>query len=173
MTTRRALLASLGLCALSSQFGACAQQPDKIRRIGFLGTRSRSMPSIPGAVENIFVQGMRDLGYVDGKNIIIEWRFADYKFERLASLAAELVRLNPEVIVTHATPAVQALHLATRTIPIVSASMGDPIASGFAASLGRPGGNITGLSIMSTDVSPKQIELLKTMVPALSHVAFL
>jgi len=116
---------------------------------------------------------MRDLGYADGKNLVIEWRYADGKFDRLPGLAAELVRMKLEVIVTHSTPATQALQRATSTIPIVFASSGDPVGRGLAASLARPGGNITGLSIITPDVYPKQLELLKLIMPALSRAAFL
>jgi len=103
----------------------------------------------------------------------MEWRFADGKYERLPGLAADLVRLNPEVIVTHSTPATEALQRATKTIPIVFGSATDPVASGFAMSLARPGGNITGLSLMNIDVSQKYLELLKTLVPRLSRAAVL
>src|SRR2546426_12737706 len=103
----------VGLCALAMPLGAFAQQQDKIRRIGFLAVRSRSTPSNPEVFYDAFTQGMRDLGYVEGKNLVIEWRFADGKFERLPALAAELVRLNVEVIVTHANPPIEALKRAT------------------------------------------------------------
>ncbi len=116
---------------------------------------------------------MRELGYVDGGNIAIEWRFADGHYERLPGLAAELVGLNPEVLVTYSTPATQALRHATSTIPIVSALMGDPVRSGFATSLARPGGNVTGLSTIPADVSSKYIELLKLMMPKLTRIAVL
>ena len=116
---------------------------------------------------------MRELGYVEGKNLVIEWRFADGKYERLSGLAVELVRMKVEVIVTHGTPATQAAQKATSTIPIVTAALIDPVGGGYAASLARPGGNITGLSVITIDVSPKHVELLKTMVPRLSRVAVL
>lgn len=161
----------LGLLALGAAPLITNAQQSGVRRIGFLGARSRSTPSNPDVYYQAFVQGMRDLGYVEGKNLVIEWRFADNKYDRLSPLAAELVSVKPEVIVTHSTPATEALHRATSTIPIVSAASGDPVGSGFAASLARPAGNITGLSIITTDLGPKQIELLKTMVPTLSRVA--
>ena len=169
---RRRLLIALGAGALTATLGAFAQPPGKVRRIGGLAVRSRSTPSNPEIFYDSFTQGMRELGYVEGKNIVIEWRFADSKFERLPGLAAELVRLNPEVIVTHSTPATEALQRATRTIPIVT-NVNDPVGSGFAASLARPGGNITGMSIISADLSPKQLELLQAIVPKLSRVAVL
>ena len=120
-----------------------------------------------------FVDGMRELGYVEGKNLVIEWRFADGKFERLPRLAAELVRLKPDVIVTHSTPATEALQHATSTIPLVASPVGDPVGRGFAATFAKPGGNITGTSLMTVDLIPKQLELLKTIVPGLSRVAVL
>jgi putative tryptophan/tyrosine transport system substrate-binding protein len=170
---RRRLLIALGAGALAAPLSAFAQQPGKVRRIGFLGARSRSTQSNPDVYYDAFVQGMRELGYVEGKNLVIEWRFADGKYERLPGLAAELVRLKPEVIVTHSTPATKALQQATSTIPIVTAAVGDPVGSSMAASLAHPGGNITGLSTIATDVSTKHLELLKTMVPVLSRTAVL
>jgi putative ABC transport system substrate-binding protein len=152
---------------------ARAQEQGKIRRIGFLAPLSRSTPSHPDIYYDAFMQGMRELGYVEGRNLVIEWRFADGRFERLSGLAAELVRMNVDVIVTHSTPAIQALRRATSTVPIVFAVVFDPVGSGFAASLARPGGNITGLSVIDVDPSPKRLELLKTMLPALSRVAVL
>jgi putative tryptophan/tyrosine transport system substrate-binding protein len=169
MNRRDAVIALLALG--TSPFAAFAQQAGKVWRIGFLAARSRSTPSNPDVYYDAFVQGMRELGYIEGKNIVIEWRFADQKYERLPELAAELVRLNPEVIVTHATPATKALQRATTIIPIVFAAIGNPQGSGIVASLARPGGNITGMSLMDLDVSPKHLELLKTMVPALSRAA--
>ena len=171
MTTRRAFLVALGAGALAAPFPALAQQAP--RRIGFLGARSRSTSSNPDVYVDAFVLGMRELGYVEGRNLVIEWRFADGKDERLPALAAELVRANVELIVTHTTPGTQAAQRVTRTIPIVMANANDPIGSGFAASLARPGGNITGLSNVSVDLSPKYLELLRIMVPALSRVAVL
>ena len=116
---------------------------------------------------------MRELGYVEGRNFVIEWRFADGKYERLASLAAELVRMKVDIIVTGGTAANRAAQQATTTIPIVNAAMIDPVGNGFAASLARPGGNITGLSLATTDVSPKHFELLKIMLPKVTRVAAL
>ena len=172
MIARRKLLISLSLSILSPAFPSLAQQP-KVRRIGFLAVHSRSTQAKPDVYYDAFVQGMRELGYVEGKNLVIEWRFADGKYERLPDLADVLVQMKLEVIVTHSTPAIQALQRATSTIPIVTAAVGDPVGSGFAASLARPGGNITGLSVIALEVSPKRLELLKTMMPTLSRVAFL
>ena len=144
----------------------------RIRRIGALAFRSRSTPANPEVFYDSFTRGMRDLGYVEGKNLATEWRFADGQHARLPGLAAELVQMKVEVVVTHSTPDTKALLQATRTIPIVT-SVFDPVGDGFAASLARPGGNITGLSIMAIDLSPKQVELLKALVPGNPRIAFL
>ncbi len=170
MLTRRELLVGFGLSTLSSSFPILAQQA-KVARIGILSARSRSTSSNPDPFFDAFVHGMRELGYVEGKNLTVEWRYADGKHERLPALAAELVQLKPDVIVTHATPAVHALKRTTNTIPIVMTSVNDPVGSGFVANLARPGGNITGLTLLTIDLNPKQLELLQIMVPALSRVA--
>jgi putative ABC transport system substrate-binding protein len=172
MNRRRKLLAALGLCALAAPIGAFAQQMT-VRRIGFLYVRSRPTPQHPDALLDAFVRAMRELGYVEGKNLVIEWRFADSKFERLPGLAAELIRLKPEVIVTHAIPAIEALKRATSSIPIVMTSFADPVRDGFVVSLARPGRNITGLSLMNIDLTPKRLELLKLIVPTSSRTAVL
>ena len=173
MTTRRTFLIAVGAGAWAAPFASFAQQQGKVRRIGFLAVRFRSTPANPEVYYDAFVQGMRDLGYVEGKNLVIEWRFADGKLERVPDFAAEIVRAKVEVIVTHGTQATQVAQRATSTIPIVTAAVGDPVGSGFAASLARPGGNITGLSTITTDVTGKQIEFLKAMMPKLSRLAFL
>jgi putative ABC transport system substrate-binding protein len=146
---------------------------NKPRHIGFLGVRSRSTPSNPDVYYDAFVQAMHELGYVEGRDLVIEWRFADSNYQRLPMLAIELVQMNVEVIATHSTTATKAAQRATSTIPIVTASTGDPLYEGFAASLAHPGGNITGFSMMNFDLTPKHIELLKAMVPQLSRVAAL
>ena len=149
---------------------ADAQQPKKLPRIGFLSAASSS--AISARVE-AFRQGLRELGYVEGKNIFIEWRFAEGKSDRLASLAAELVRLKVDVIVAEAPTSTRSAKQATVTIPIVMMFDDDPVGSGFVASLARPGGNITGLSTLSPEISGKQLELLKEIVPKLSRVGVL
>lgn len=116
---------------------------------------------------------MRELGYAEGHNLVIEWRFADGNYERLSGLATDLVQLKPELIMTHSTPATEALRRATSTIPIVATGVGDPVRSGLVTSLARPEGNITGLSIITTDVSAKYVELLQILIPKLSRAAFL
>ncbi len=163
---RRKLLFATG-ALLVIPVAAIAQHPGKISRIGFLGLRSRASDYAA------FTQGMRELGYVDGKNLVIEWRLADGQFDRLPGMAAELVRMKVEIIVTQSTPAVGAAKQATSAIPIVIASSADPVEAGFVASLARPGGNITGLSLSNVELTPKQLEMLIAMVPKLSRVAVL
>jgi putative ABC transport system substrate-binding protein len=158
---------------LAAPLASLAQQQDKLRRIGFLSARTRPAPQNPEPYFPVFVQAMRELGYVDGRNLAIEWRYADGKFERLAGLAAELVGAKVEVIVTHLSAGAVAAHGATRTIPIVSLSLGDPVGFGMAASLGRPGGNVTGLVLVVEDIYPKQIELLRVMLPKATRLAVL
>jgi len=147
-----------------------AQQEQKVRRIGFLSGVSRSFLS---SRIDAFRLGLRDLGYVEGKNIAIEWRFAEGKADWLTSLAGELVRLKVEVIVTAAPLPTNAAKKATGTIPIIMAFDDDPVGSGFVTSLARPGGNITGLSTQASDIGGKQLELLKEIVPKLSRLAVL
>ena len=145
-----------------------AQQPKKVPRIGYLSALS---PSANAARIEGFRQGLRELGHVEGKNIVIEWRFAEGKRERLAELAAELVRLKLDIIVTGGPAATRPAKEATVTIPIVMAFDSDPVGSGFVASLARPGGNITGLATLAPEISGKQLELLREIVPRLSRVA--
>jgi len=169
MNRRNTLFALLvlGLAPLVSH----AQQQDKVWRVGFL-TQRRRPDSIDSDFIGAFPRGMRELGYVEGKNLVIEWRFDD-RSERLPDLAAELVRLKLDVIVSGSSQAISALQKATTTIPIVMATSGDPIGSGFVKSLARPGGNITGFSNLTSDIGTKQLELLLGMVPKLSRVAVL
>lgn len=149
---------------------AQAQQPARIPRIGFLF--ALSAPVVSARIES-FRQGLRALGYVEGINIIIEWRSAEGKFDRLPALAAELARLKLDVIVTAGPAATRPARDATSTIPIVMGFDSDPVGSGFVASLARPGGNITGLSTLAPELSGKQLELLKETVPKLARVAVL
>jgi putative ABC transport system substrate-binding protein len=159
----------LGLTLASVRL-ADAQQPKKVPRIGFLVATSLSALA---ARTEAFRQGLRELGYVEGKNIIIEHRYAEGKLDRLPALAAELVRLKVYVIVASCPIPTRAVKEATNTIPIVMAQDQDPVGSGFVASLARPGGNITGLSTLSPELSGKRLELLKEFVPRLSRVAVL
>jgi putative ABC transport system substrate-binding protein len=121
----------------------------------------------------VFAKALRDIGYIEGTNLRIEWRYADGKYDRFPSMAAELVRMNVQAIVTEGTPSTEAAQRATRSIPIVAAVVADPVGSGFAASLGRPGSNITGLASISVDLGAKQMELLRAVVPNLSSIAVL
>ena len=146
-----------------------AQQPARIPRIGVLYGGSAS--SNTGRRE-AFQHGLRELGYVEGKNIVVEWRYADGKLDRLPELAAELVRLKVDAIFCTSTPVVQAAKKATTTVPIVSVS-GDPVGLGLVASLARPGGNVTGLANLTSELAGKRLELLKEVVPSVSRVAVL
>jgi putative ABC transport system substrate-binding protein len=145
-----------------------AQQPTKIPRIGFLITAPLS--AIPARTE-AFRQGLRELRYVEGENIVIEWRSAEGKLDRLPALAAELVRLKVDIIVSAGPQPTRAAKEATTTIPIVMAQDPDPVGNGFVASLARPGGNMTGLATLRPEISGKQLELLKEIIPKLSRVA--
>jgi putative ABC transport system substrate-binding protein len=171
MNNRRKLVIALGAGALVAPF-AFAQQQGKVWRVGFLSTRRVEISDSDFAYGS-FRQGMRELGYVEGKNLVIEWRSAEGKTERLPALAAELVRLNVDVIVAASTPGVAAAQKATTSIPIVMTSILDPVGSGFVASLAHPGGNITGLKNFFGELGPKQLEMLRSVVPKLTRVAIL
>jgi putative ABC transport system substrate-binding protein len=157
-------------CILLFALSVCAeaQQTTGVPRIGFLGASSRSFNS---ARIETFRQGLRDLGYLEGKNIAVEYRFADGKSDRLPELAAELVSLKVDVIVT--TPNASAAKNATKTIPIVFVAAGDPVAQGIVSSLARPGGNLTGLTVLAPELTGKRLELLKEASPRITRVAFL
>ena len=157
--------------AIAFVFGAAvaeAQQATKIPRIGFLSSLS---PATVSARMDAFRQGLRELGYVEGKNMVIEYRWAEGTIDRLPDLAAELVRLKVDVIVTGGPAVNPSAKNATSTIPIVMSFDNDPVGNGYAASLARPGGNITGLSTLAPEISGKQLELLKEIFPTLSRVA--
>jgi len=158
------LVALLALCSSASA------QPSKIPRLGYLTAASLSAFA---ARTEAFRQGLRELGHIEGKNIVIEYRYAEGKLDRMPALAAELVRLKVDVIVTGGSPTTLSAKEATVTIPIVMAGDADPVGSGVVASLARPGGNITGLSTLATDISGKRLELLKEILPRLSRVAVL
>jgi putative tryptophan/tyrosine transport system substrate-binding protein len=162
----------LALCAmlLALCLPAAAQQPTKIPRIGFLDAGS---PATTGHRAQAFVQGLRDLGYVEGENIVIEYRWAAGKLESLPALVEDVVRLRVDVIVSSATPAIRFAKEQITTIPIVMAGVTDPVGVGFVTSLARPGGNITGLTHLAPDLSGKRLELLKEVVPRLQRVAVL
>jgi putative ABC transport system substrate-binding protein len=161
---------ALALSAWLLALGVFAEAQPKVPRIGFLSAGSASTFS---PRDEAFRQGLRDLGYADGKNITIEYRFAEGKVERLPDLAAELVRLKVDVIVTSGVPQLLAAKQTTSTIPIVGGGAGDLVGAGLVSSLARPGGNITGLTSVSTDVVGKQLELLKESVPGLARVGVL
>ncbi len=173
MTLRRTFLGTLALGLLALPPGSFAEQPPaRIARIGFLGQTSASLSASVIRVEALRT-GLRDLGYVEGKNLTIEFRWAEGKHERLPDLAAELVRLKVDVIVTQGTPGALAAKQATATIPIVMPVVADPVATGLVASLARPGGNITGGSWVSHEVSAKRLELLRDAFPRTKRVAVL
>ena len=163
---------TLGTLLVALCTSADAQQPTgKISRIGYL---SPSFPTVDSTYSTIFRQGLRELGYTEGKNLAIEYRYAEAKLERLPDFAAELVRLRVDVIITiGGTPPALAAKNATTTLPIVFTAMGDPVTSGLVASLARPGGNITGLTILTPELSGKRLELLKEAFPKTSLVAVL
>ena len=170
MTTRRELLIALGAGALAWAGAARAQAPAKVRRMGLLSPFS---PSDTALGHQAFRQGLRDLGWVEGKNIKIEYRYAEGRSDRLPDLAGDLVRLKVDVIVASVNTDALVAQKATRAIPIVMVSAGDPVATGLVESLARPGGNVTGLSQMTVEIVGKRLELLKEMVPRLSRVAVL
>jgi putative ABC transport system substrate-binding protein len=161
----------LGLAFLAFVFVplADAQQPEKkVPRIGYLSLRAGIEPR-----EEAFLKGLREIGYVDGQNIVIEWRFAKGKEDLLPGLAAEIVQLKPVVVVAAGNQAVQAMKRVTTTIPIVFGQVSDPVGVGFVASLERPGGNITGLTTSASDLSRKRLQLVKESFPAVTRVALL
>ena len=166
---RRAFIATLAGGLLAAPLAPGAQPTGKIYRIGFLSPSTSADPSILDA----FREGLREFGYVEGRNIAIASRWAEGKYDRLPGLAAQLVGLKVDIIVATAVPAIRAAKEATRTIPIIMAVVVDPMATGLVASLARPGGNITGLSSMAPEVTGKQLEMLKEVVPKASLVAVL
>jgi putative ABC transport system substrate-binding protein len=171
MISRRALLSALGLSVVPAISGAFGQQ-HRVWRVGFLALPSRPNP-LEASRFGAFASGMRELGYIEGENLKIEWRFADGDIGRLAELAKELVGLKVDIIVAGATPVIRAAQKATTAIAIVMAANNDPVGSGFVESLVRPGGNITGLANLSTDLSPKLIDLLLSIAPKVSLVSVL
>jgi putative tryptophan/tyrosine transport system substrate-binding protein len=162
----------LTLCAMlfALCFSAEAQQPGKVPRIGFLGN---STAALEANLIEPFRDGLRDLGYVEGKNIVIEWRWAEGKYERFPALIAELIATKVDLIVTAGTPATIALKQATTTLPLVMIAVGDPVGSGLVASLAHPGGNLTGLTSISPELDGKRLELLREVIPKILHVAVL
>jgi putative tryptophan/tyrosine transport system substrate-binding protein len=166
---RRDFITLLGSAAVWWPLGARAQQTGNVYRIGFLtagASGARNTPGLPA-----FVGGLRQLGWIEGKNLLFEDRYAENRLDRLPGLAAELVRLNVDVIVAAGTLAPLAAKHVTLTIPIIMTSAGDPLGSGLVASLARPGGNVTGMSLMAPDLGAKRLELLKEVIPELARVA--
>jgi putative ABC transport system substrate-binding protein len=164
------LVATLAFSAIQGPILSYAQQLGKAPRIGFLGATSEAGL---GPRLEAFRQGLRDLGYVEGKNLVIEFRWAEGQYDRLPDLATELVGLRVAVVVTHGTPGTQAAKQATRTIPIVMAASGDAVATGLVAAIVRPGGNVTGATFFNPEVSAKRLELLKEAIPRIRRVAVL
>jgi putative ABC transport system substrate-binding protein len=164
------LVALLSLANPIGAAGAEAQQTANVRRIGYLSADDRSAGS---HLVTAFRQGLRDLGYVEGRSVIIEFRFAEGKYDRLSTLAADLVRQRVDVIMAFTIPATRAARNATTAIPIVFAQVLDPVGAGLVASLGRPGANVTGVSIMVEELGGKYLVLLKEVVPRISRVAVL
>ena len=172
MNRRRKLFLAFGIGALAAPLFAFAQQPaGKMFKVGFLGPASAEEYS---NWTDALRAGLRDLGYVEGKNLVIEWRWAEGKYARLPELAAELVRLKVDVIVTSGTPAARAAKEASAAVPVVAAEIGgDPVAEGIIASLARPGGNVTGSTFFSPELAAKRLELLKEISPGLTQAAAL
>ena len=167
---RRELITLLGGAAATWPLAAHAQQPARIPRVGFLGN---STAALEANLVGPFRDGLRELGYEEGRDIVIEYRWADGRYERFPALIAELIALKVDTIVTAGTPASLAVKNATTTIPLVMVAVGDPVATGLVASLARPGGNITGLTSISVEMEGKRLELLREVVPKVSHIAVL
>jgi putative ABC transport system substrate-binding protein len=166
--TKHIFALSLGAMLFALCSSAEAQQPTKIPRVGILFIGGRDQPHLEA-----FKQGLRERGYTEGKNIVLEYRYAEGKVDRLSSLAAELVQLNVDVIVTTSGNSARAATEATKTIPIVLTTGADPVKTGLAESLAKPRGNVTGLSIVEEDLSGKRVEILKETFPKMTRVAYL
>ena len=167
---RRDVLALLGGTPLLWTFAGRAQQSGKMARIGFLGNSTAALES---NLVGPFRDGLRDLGYEEGRNITIEYRWAEGKYDRFPSLVAELIAAKVDVIVTAGTPATLAVKKATASIPLIMVAVGDPIGTGIVASLAHPGGNITGLSSIAPELEGKRLELLREIIPKLANIAVL
>jgi putative ABC transport system substrate-binding protein len=167
---RREFITLLGGAAVAWPLAARAQQTGKVYRIGILETTSQALNSTN---LDAFRKGLHEFGYIEGQNLVIEYRSANGRDERFPSLATELVRLNVDLILTRGTPAALAAKYATTTIPIVLSGLGDPVANGVVASLAHPGANVTGLSASTTELQAKRLELLTELVPRVARIAFL
>jgi putative tryptophan/tyrosine transport system substrate-binding protein len=170
MTSRREFITLLGGAVTAWPLGARAQQPGKLPTIGYLGSAT---PASQGQWVAALVQRLRELGWIENRTIAIEYRWAEGRTERAAEIAAEFVRRKVDIIVTSSTAGAVAAMQATSIIPIVFAAAGDPVGTGLVASLARPGGNVTGLSIQQTDIAAKKLELLREVVPSLGRLAVL
>src|SRR5262245_60324801 len=169
---RREFITLIGGGVALGSLTASAQQSTKLRRIGFLAGGVRPA-RIEGTLYEGFPQGMRQRGYVEGKDFVIEWRFAEGKYERFADFAAEMVRLKVDAIVLGTPAAIRSVQEATSVVPIIMGFSTDPVGNGFVASLSHPGGNITGLASSTDDTVPKQLDLLAMVVPRLRHFGLL
>ena len=164
-----AIVVALTVCGSRAE----AQQPGKIPRIGYLAQRNKPTPATPDPAAEAFRQGLRDIGYVDGKNIQVEYRYAEGSEDRLRALVSELVQLKAEVIVSPTFQGIRAAKQATKTIPIVMVVTVDPVATGLIESLARPGGNVTGVTRLTRELSGKRLELVKEVLPTVSQVGVL
>jgi putative ABC transport system substrate-binding protein len=167
---RRAFLGTLAGGLLAAPLAAGAQQAGKVYRIGFLGN---STAALEANLVGPFREGLRDLGYVEGRDVLVEYRWAEGKYDRFPALIGELLALKVAVIVTAGTPATLAVKKATTSVPIVMSAVGDPVGTGIVTSLSHPGGNITGLTAISTEMDAKRLELLREVVPSVSYIALL
>ena len=167
---RRAFLGTLAGGLLAAPLAAEAQLAGKVYRIGFLGN---STAALEANLVGPFREGLRDLGYVEGRNVLIEYRWAEGKYDRFPALIGELLALKVAVIVTAGTPATLAVKKATTSVPLVMLAVGDPVGTGIVPSLSHPGGHITGLTAISTEMDAKRLELLREVVPSVSYIALL
>ncbi len=168
MVTRRQVVLALGVGALAP-FASFAQQ-QKVYRVGFLGN---STAALEANLVEPFREGLRDFGYVEGKNVLIEYRWAEGRYERFPGLVEELIASKVDVIVTAGTPATLAVKKTTTSVPLVMIAVGDPVGTGIIPSLSRPGGNITGLTSIAPELEGKRLELLREVIPNISHIAVL
>jgi putative tryptophan/tyrosine transport system substrate-binding protein len=168
---KKIMVLSLGALLFALSFPAQAQQPGKVPRIGYVSESGDA--NNPGPTVEAFQRGLRDLGYIEGKNILVEYRYAEGKTERVPSLVTELLQLKVDVLVVISISAVRAAKQATKTIPTVMVTTVDPVATGLIDSLARPGGNVTGITLLTRDLNGKRLELLKELVPEISRVGFL
>jgi len=167
---RREFIVFVGASTVAWPLDARAQRPGKIPRVGFLGN---STAALEANLIGPFREGLRALGYEEGRNIVIEYRWAEGNYGRFPALIAELITAKVDVIVTAGTPATLAVKKATSTVPLVMIAVGDPVGTGIVTSLARPGGNITGLTSISAEIDGKRLELLREVVPSMSHIAVL